>query len=292
MIDLDLEVAEAGARAVGAPAWGNNSSEVVRFSDVEAIVIATPNSSHEQVTKEAVDFGKHVFLEAPLALRFPDALQIETQANQAGVVVTINFWARASQGIQLIRRRIPHPTLIQIEAIINPLTGVWPGEAKHGGILAYNGSHAFDLACYLAGSRPLHVQATGGRHTRRAALVDTVAATIRFANGSLARVIVGEYGTSSNFSDWRVFATDGIVSATAKDNLLTATSYTHTNTDATTSASEVAPHQAHRESLLAYIEAVAGLRRPLANIGDGVRAVQMADSVYEAIASRERVELS
>ena len=292
VIDLNMDIAQTGAQEVGASAWGNNPSEVVRFSGIDAIVIATPNSSHDHLTQEALDFGKHVFLEAPLALRLPDALRIETQANQAGLVVAINFWTRASKGIQLIRGRIPRPTLIQIEAVVNPLVGVWPGEAKNGGVLAYNGSHAFDLACYLAGSRPLYVQATGGRHTRRAALADTVAATIGFANGSLARVIVGEYGMSSTFSEWRVFATDGIVSATAKDNLHTATFDLHMTEDPKPLASVIDPHQAHLESLLAYIQAWAGRGYPLANIADGVRAVHVADSVYEAIASRERVILS
>lgn len=292
VIDLDLNTAEIGAQEVGAAAWGNNPSEVVRFSDIDAIVIATPNSSHDYLTQEALDFGKNVFLEAPLALRLPDALRIETKANQSGLVVAINFWTRASEGIQLIRGRIPRPTLIQIEAVVNPLVEAGPGEAKNGGVLAYNGSHAFDLACYLARSRPLYVQATGGRHTRRAALADTVAATIGFANGSLARVIVGEYGLSSTFSEWRIFATDGIVSATAKDDLHTGICNLHMEETPKPLASIVDPHQAHLESLLAYIQALTGRGDPLANIADGVRAVHLADSIYEAIASRERVVLS
>ena len=57
-------------------------------------------------------------------------------------------------------------------------------------------------------------------------------------------------------------------------------------------ASVVDPLQSHLESLLAYIQALTGRGDPLANIADGVRAVHIADSIYEAIASRERVVLS
>ena len=57
MIDLNMDLAQTGAQEVGASAWGNNPSEVVRFSDIDAIVIATPNSSHDHLTQEALDFG-------------------------------------------------------------------------------------------------------------------------------------------------------------------------------------------------------------------------------------------
>jgi len=290
VVDTDLKRAEAGARRLGAPNWYDDATNALRRADLDALIVASPPGNHSQLAREALDRGRHVLLEAPVALRYPDAQTILAYARASKSVVVVNFGARASPGVRRIRSRIPRPTFIQIETVIDPLHASWKGKAEHGGVLGLLGGHAFDLACFLMRTTPRFVQALGGRHTRRADLADTVTACFRFGSGGLARVVVGEYGRSPALSTWRVLATDGLATAAASGELSGNGSPRRSLADADTPS----PHPARagqEESLRSFVKAVAGSGQPLARLEDGVRAVQLADAVYEAMSSRRRIPL-
>ena len=141
-------------------------------------------------------------------------------ARAAPTTLAVHFWLRALPDVRRIRRRIPRPTFVQVECVVHPLTESWMGTAEHGGVMGVLGNHALDLTSYLMQSKPpLRAGPWGGRHTRRAALADTVAVGVRFANGGLARVIVGEYGRTRAGAPWRALATDGTITATAQGSL-------------------------------------------------------------------------
>lgn len=273
-VNVGLARAKTGARARSASTWTAEASLALRHPDLDAAIVATPHASHAVLACEALERGLHVFLEAPLALRQPDALKVLASARAAGTLLAVDFWGRATPAVRRLRNRIPRPTAVRIEMVVDPLHDSWSGKAEHGGVLGLLGSHALDLACFLMRSRPTHVQAMGGRHTRRSDLADTVSAGIRFANGGVARVIVGEYGLSSTGPGWRIWATDGTASATAHSDFASG------DVDA-----------ARRESLRTFVDAVARDGEPLAGVEDGVRAVALADAVYEAMAARRRVQL-
>lgn len=288
VVDTDHVRAQAGARAIGASAWSTNASAALRQRDVDALVVASPHATHSQLACEALDLGLHVLLEAPLALRFPDAQQVLASARASNTVLAVNFWTRGTLEVRRIRNRIPRPTFVLIEAVVDSLHDSWMASAEHGGVLGLLGSHALDLASFLMQSTPLHVQALGGRHTRRADLADTVAAGIRFRNGGLARVTIGEYGCSSTTTGGRILVTDGTNSVTAQGNLTNGEPQVHSVSNQGTRDSR-SPGQLQFASLRAFVRAVTAGGNPLAGVEDGVRAAQLADAVYEAMAGRRRI---
>ena len=291
VIDRNPEAAEAGARDMNISAWSQDPADAFRFSNVDGVVIATPHADHAELTTSALYHRKHVFLQPPVALRSPEASRILAMAKHSGLVVAMDYWTRAAPAIRFARGKIPRPTFIQIESVVDPLKDTWAGEAAHGGVLAYTGNHALDLACYLAASHQIHVQASGGRHTRRSGLADTISGAIHFANGSLARVIVGEFGHSQTFSSWRLLTADAIGTVTATNNLRNAVSFENGRSTSATKCVEVAREASFTQSLNAFANAVAGNGRPLADITDGARAVQLADAMYEAMVSGNRIKL-
>lgn len=291
VVDPDLNRAEAGARRLGAPTWYDDATGALRRADLDAVIVASPHGSHSSLAREALERGLHVLLEAPVALRYPDAQAVLAYARASESVVAVNFGARAMPGVRRIQSRIPRPTFVQIEAVIDPLHVSWMGKAEHGGLLGLLGGHAFDLACVLMRARPRFVQALGGRHARRADLADTVTAAFRFGSGGLARVVVGEYGRSPALSTWRILATDGLATATASGEL----SGNAPPGDGPADPDTPSPHPVRagrEESLRSFVQAVAGSGQPLAGLEDGVRAVQLADAVYEAMSSRRRIPLA
>lgn len=63
--------------------------EVLRDRSIEAVVIATPIVTHAQLARQALEFGKHVFVEKPLATTIPDAKGLVDTATNKGLVLFV-----------------------------------------------------------------------------------------------------------------------------------------------------------------------------------------------------------
>jgi predicted dehydrogenase len=59
--------------------------EAMTRDDIHAVIIATPNFTHRQIALAAINAGKHVLCEKPLALDAPGAIEMYRAAKQAGV---------------------------------------------------------------------------------------------------------------------------------------------------------------------------------------------------------------
>lgn len=76
----------ARARAVtSAPVGSTHFDDILKRDDIHAVIIATPNNTHMSIALTAIERGKHVFCEKPLALNYTDAKAMADAARAAGV---------------------------------------------------------------------------------------------------------------------------------------------------------------------------------------------------------------
>ena len=88
--------------------------------------------------------------------------------------------------------------------------------------------HALDLLCWVHDADPVEVFATGGQITHAGQLgspdmVDTCAATLRFANGSVATFLMTDAGRNEILSKWFFEFFDGAGTAVLHEHFKTAT---------------------------------------------------------------------
>src|SRR5580693_7623970 len=67
---------------------------ILRDSDIDAIVLATPHSQHQAQALAAIAAGKHVFVEKPLTLDLTSALRVAEAARNSGLVLGVGFARR------------------------------------------------------------------------------------------------------------------------------------------------------------------------------------------------------
>jgi predicted dehydrogenase len=186
--------AELGGRTAA------DSAQVIAADDVDAVVISTHHDLHCPFCLAAARAGKHIFVEKPLALTVEECLQVEAAVAQAGVVLMVGFQARFSPFVQRLTEAIPHP-LLTVGQIVDPRwgDGLWANDPlEGGGNVLSQGCHTFDLVSWLNGGEPEHLVAVGDNvHHPGLDITDCVAASIRFASGGLASVIVGDVGRPS-----------------------------------------------------------------------------------------------
>jgi predicted dehydrogenase len=108
--DIIPEKAKARAEEFGVAAWGTNEV-VLDHPDVELVVDLTVPSAHAEVARSAIDAGKHVWNEKPLALDRASAKTLLERAEAAGLRVGCAPDTFLGSGLQQARKLIEDGTI-------------------------------------------------------------------------------------------------------------------------------------------------------------------------------------
>ncbi|WP_420428674.1 bi-domain-containing oxidoreductase [Kordiimonas sp.] len=169
------------------------------FSDEKsnAVVVATQHYSHADFVVQALQAGKSVFVEKPLALQEADLDRIEaayTAASRVDVppIVMVGFNRRFSSLLQALKKTtaaVGQPMSIIYSCNVGylPADNWLHDTLLGGGRIVGEACHFIDAAKYLAGASIVSVQAKGMTHCEPN-FYDTATITIGFDNGSIATV--------------------------------------------------------------------------------------------------------
>lgn len=83
--------------------WHDDPDELISGSGVDAIDVCIPTPSHGETILKALQSGKHVFCEKPLARNLDEALQIQKRAAQSGKVVMVGYLYRFHPAFQFTK---------------------------------------------------------------------------------------------------------------------------------------------------------------------------------------------
>jgi predicted dehydrogenase len=193
------EAAQEFARAHAFPVTAQYT-DVLRDRAVQAVILATPHSVHEEQVVLAARHGKHVFVEKPLALTRDGAVRAVQACNEAGVVLGQGLERRFEPPMVELRKLAGSGalgTLLQIEAnfshdrFLALARDNWrlsPKEAPAGGMTA-TGIHLLDLAVSLLGpAQEVHAESRALASDLPAG--DSLAVLVRFRTGATAYISV------------------------------------------------------------------------------------------------------
>jgi predicted dehydrogenase len=147
--------------------------ELLSKADVDAVSVAVPNYLHLPVTLAALDAGKHVLVEKPLARNVQEGEQMVRAAADAGKILAIAFQRRHRSDVDMLRRHIKdgglgtiyHAKAFWLRRSGIPGLGTWftNKEQAGGGPLIDLGVHVLDMALYLMGN-PQPVTVSGATY--------------------------------------------------------------------------------------------------------------------------------
>jgi predicted dehydrogenase len=208
----DQAAVAAAAARLGWPAWETDWKRLVQRDDVDLVDVGTPGSSHAEISIAALEAGRHVLCEKPLANTVDEARAMAAAAERAatgGVRAMVGFNFRRVPAVALARQLVAAGRLGPIRHVraaylashaLDPeLPLAWRHQASEAGSGALGdlGAHAVDLAQHLAGDRIAGVSALtetfvrerplpGGGGARGPVTVDDAALFIaRFGGGAL-----------------------------------------------------------------------------------------------------------
>lgn len=157
--------------------------DVLMSSDVDAIVVATPDQTHFDIGRQALEAGKHAFVEKPLALSLPQAEQLTSLATSKGRTLMTGHIMQYHPAVQWIRQRLVTGQATPVSILS---TRVEFGIAKaHADILWSSAIHDVSMIQYLLGREPDEVFAT------EASLNDEKLADILFVDMTFSAGVAG-----------------------------------------------------------------------------------------------------
>ena len=132
--------------------------ELLKDESIEVVHICTPNRSHFPITVDALEAGKHVMCEKPMAVSYAEAKKMTDTAKKTGKLLTINYQNRFLPASLYLKKICERGGLGEIyfakaHAIRRrgvPNWGVFLNEKEQGGgPLIDIGTHALDLTLWM-----------------------------------------------------------------------------------------------------------------------------------------------
>ncbi|MCK4401271.1 Gfo/Idh/MocA family oxidoreductase [bacterium] len=145
--------------------------ELLKRKDIDAIAVMTPDFTHEEYAVAALNAGKHVFLEKPMAITTEGCDNILKAWKQSGKKLMIGFNMRHMRIFQTMKDIADTGTIGEIKAVwVRHFVGrggawyfrTWMSERKNStGLLLQKAAHDIDMIHWITGSYTKKVAAFG-----------------------------------------------------------------------------------------------------------------------------------
>jgi len=198
--DRNEERLHSLADRYGVGARFNEHREMLKKTDLEAVVVVTPDHTHTEIVLDSLAAGCDVLVEKPLTMKTAEAQLIARRAAEAGRIVLVDFHKRYDPCHQEARRRILAGRYGPLQfgwawmqdAISVPAGGFFRSDlARKSSPNWFLGVHFYDLIRYLTGCEPSEVRAVGYSQVLKARGIptyDAVKADFVFENGAAVTV--------------------------------------------------------------------------------------------------------
>lgn len=263
--------------------------EVLRDPNVDAVVIATRHHLHAALAARALDAGKHVLVEKPMAMTVVDAVRIAELAHEKGLHLIVGHNRRyAPLTRRLLASRPVSGGVMAVYAVsIRPLPADhWTlNETEGGGRLLGESDHFFDILNLFVGSEPRTVFATA-LITGQQKLFQTCNFTvqIRYTDSSTGNLIYTDLG-NARFPRERLEVFSGGAVLTLED---------YARAEVMSAKGWKAKGRVvmgHAQELGNFIGVITGKEKPLGTVEDGLAATLVAQAAWLSLQSGSVVNI-
>jgi UDP-2-acetamido-3-amino-2,3-dideoxy-glucuronate N-acetyltransferase len=161
---------------------------VLDDQSVEAVVIAVPAVQHHTLSKRALEAGKHVFVEKPLALNCAEGKTLVEMARSRNLVLMVGHILEYHPAIAELNRLVRQGELGKIQYIYSSRLNLGKLRTEEN-ILWSFAPHDISVILHLLDESPVRAAAQGGSYLNPP-IVDTTLSTLEFADGVKAHIFV------------------------------------------------------------------------------------------------------
>jgi len=254
----------------------------------DAAVIAAPAVLHHALAIEAIDAGKHVLVEKPLALTPSDARDLVHRAKEAGVILMVDHLMEYHPGVERLKAAVDTGRLGKLFHISSRRLNLGVVRTEENALWSL-APHDISIILYLLGEEPVEVAAYGAAFLQQG-IQDVVHVDLRFESGVLGHVgaswldpiktrqtvAVGERAMAvfDDVADEKLIFYDKCVTKAGEDWALIEGEATTEQIERAEPLSRVAA---------AFLDAIRSGVQPQADGWDGLRVVRILDAAQRSM---------
>ena len=177
----------------------NDYDEVLKLTNVDAALIATPSIAHEPMIRKAIERGLHIFAEKPLTLDAASSRELSERAAEKGLVAQVGYHNRYVGTFAEAARLVAEGALGKIShalaesygpVVLRRTKPTWRGKAGQGGGCLHDyAAHPINLLNWMFGAPEHCLGASLTRHFS-AEVEDQTHALLQFKEGIVGQVNV------------------------------------------------------------------------------------------------------
>jgi predicted dehydrogenase len=161
---------------------------VLADPEVQAVVLATPAPAHADMAVQALEAGKHVFVEKPLALSIADAERMVRAADEGGRILMVGHLLEYHPAVEHIKEMITSGELGDVYYAYSQRLNLGKLRSDENALWSL-APHDISILLYLMDEEPEEVTASGQAFLQPG-IEDVVFVTLRFPSGRVAHVHV------------------------------------------------------------------------------------------------------
>jgi len=159
-------------------------ADLLRDPEIGAVVVSSSATTHYRLARAALEAGKHVFVEKPIALREDEAENLIRLADERDLVLMVGHLLLYHPAVTKLKELLDGGQLGDVYYLYSERRNL--GKVRHDENAMWSlAPHDIAVALYLLGEMPAAVSAQGQAYLQPG-IEDTVFFTLRFADGRLA----------------------------------------------------------------------------------------------------------
>lgn len=259
------------AERFGAAYSCSDYEEILRDPKIDVVLIVSRHQHHFSQALAALQAGKHVFLEKPMALTEEECRQLYRAVEETGKQLTVGFNRRfapfyVEQKKSLSRRT--SPAIVNCRMNSPGLSGsFWAADPAYGGAIVGEGCHFVDLMYWLLESEPVSVSAYCLPIGKQDPIGENnMVASFRYADGSIGNLTYCTVGSKTSGGEHVEVFAQGVGVVTEDFKSLTV------KTETKRERSRWWPEKGHGAQLEAFLKGILSGQQPDVTVRDGARA--------------------
>tara|TARA_Y100001980_G_C14527316_1_gene302914 strand:- start:85 stop:1068 length:984 start_codon:yes stop_codon:yes gene_type:complete len=179
--DQSEEASAAAGHEFAVPSFTSLDS-AIRECSPDALIIATPTTTHLEVLKTAAGSNLHSLIEKPIANDIREAKEISKVLEGRELICSVGHIERYNPVIKKAKEIITGREFGEVITTSSRRVSNFPGRIRDVGVILDLGIHDIDNSIYLMGSKPVSVYCVGGTNNE-IDFEDHVTIIIHFENG-------------------------------------------------------------------------------------------------------------
>ena len=165
--DVNAERAQSIANQFGVKAY-TDSTEMLKDKEIEAVSVCTWSTILAKEALKALQAGKHVLVEKPMAADSKQAEKLLKTAEENGLHLTVGFLTRFIPGLQHMQEAVANKKIGELVCATAKRVTQWPERIGDVGVIKDTAIHDIDAMQYLTREDPIAVLAKTGnmRHKK------------------------------------------------------------------------------------------------------------------------------